>query len=156
MEVGGLLEDCLSAAREKPGSVEISDSVKLKYKCCRESLCEELASLLEEAEQMKWPFVPERWQYKQSISPTDKTNLNDLIGKNLQQLLDLLKSSIMAQEPQTSLAVMFLVDRFLYWIDESRRLLKITKLLNRWYPEQPIAPQLIIRVARVFLNSGIY
>ncbi|XP_007555909.1 alpha-protein kinase 1 isoform X1 [Poecilia formosa] len=154
MEVGGLLEDCLSAAREEPGSVEISDSVKLKYKCCRESLCEELASLLEEAEQMKWPFVPERWQYKQSISPTDKTNLNDLIGKNLQQLLDLLKSSIMAQEPQTSLAVMFLVDRFLYWIDESRRLLKITKLLNRWYPEQPIAPQLIIRVARVFLNSG--
>lgn len=55
--------------------------------CPVESLCEELASLLEEAEQMKWPFVPERWQYKQSISPTDKTNLSDLIGKNVQQLL---------------------------------------------------------------------
>ncbi|XP_027894830.1 alpha-protein kinase 1 isoform X2 [Xiphophorus couchianus] len=154
MEVGDLLEDCLSAAKEHPKSVEVSDSVKLKYKRCRESLCEELASLLEEAEQMKWPFVPERWQYKQSISPTDKTNLNDLIGKNVQQLLDLLKSSIMAQEPQTSLAVIFLVDRFLYWIDESTRLLKITKLLNRHYPEQPIAPQLIIRQARVYLNSG--
>ncbi|XP_032439931.1 alpha-protein kinase 1 isoform X1 [Xiphophorus hellerii] len=154
MEVGDLLEDCLSAAKEHPKSVEVSDSVKLKYKRCRESLCEELASLLEEAEQMKWPFVPERWQYKQSISPTDKTNLNDLIGKNVQQLLDLLKSSIMAQEPQTSLAVIFLVDRFLYWIDESTRLLKITKLLNQHYPEQPIAPQLIIRQARVYLNSG--
>uniref|UniRef100_A0A3B3V7U6 Alpha kinase 1 n=1 Tax=Poecilia latipinna TaxID=48699 RepID=A0A3B3V7U6_9TELE len=134
--------------------VFLLNMIKVQNKGSMKSLCEELASLLEEAEQMKWPFVPERWQYKQSISPTDKTNLNDLIGKNLQQLLDLLKSSIMAQEPQTSLAVMFLVDRFLYWIDESRRLLKITKLLNRWYPEQPIAPQLIIRVARVFLNSG--
>ncbi|XP_054914542.1 alpha-protein kinase 1 [Poeciliopsis prolifica] len=154
MEVGDLLEDCLSAAKQHKKRVQASDSVKLKYSRCRESLCEELASLLQEAEQMKWPFVPERWQYKQSISPTDKTNLNDIIGKNVQQLLDLLKSSIMAQEPQTSLAVIFLVDRFLYWADESTRLLKITKLLNRLYPDQPIAPQLIIRQARVFLNSG--
>ncbi|KAM4714307.1 alpha-protein kinase 1 isoform 1-T3 [Anableps anableps] len=154
MEVGELLEGCFRAAAEDPGSTEVSDSVKLKYKCCRESLCPELTSLLEEAEEMKWPFVPEKWQYKQSISPTDKTNLNDLISKNISQLLELLKTSIMAQEAQTSLAVIFLVDRFLYWIDESRRLLKITKLLNKHYPEQPIAPQLIIRQARVFLNLG--
>lgn len=36
---------------------------------------------------MKWPFVPEKWQYKQSISASDKTNLSDLISKHLPQLL---------------------------------------------------------------------
>lgn len=50
-------------------------------------LCPELAFLLEDAVKMKWPFVPEKWQYKQTVSPNDKTNLNDLIGKHLSQLL---------------------------------------------------------------------
>lgn len=36
---------------------------------------------------MKWPFVPEKWQYKQAMSPEDKTNLQDVIGAKLQQLL---------------------------------------------------------------------
>lgn len=36
---------------------------------------------------MKWPFVPEKWQYKQAVSPEDKTNLQDVIGARLQQLL---------------------------------------------------------------------
>lgn len=36
---------------------------------------------------MKWPFVPEKWQYKQSLSANDKTNLNDLIGKHISPLL---------------------------------------------------------------------
>lgn len=36
---------------------------------------------------MKWPFVPEKWQYKQAMSPEDKTNLQDMIGARLQQLL---------------------------------------------------------------------
>lgn len=36
---------------------------------------------------MKWPFVPEKWQYKQAMSPEDKTNLQDVIGAGLQQLL---------------------------------------------------------------------
>ncbi len=60
----------------------------------------------------------------------------------------------MAQEARSALAVVFLVDRFLYWTDESGRLLKITKLLHRRYPEAPVAPQLVIRQARVYLNSG--
>lgn len=50
-------------------------------------LCPELAFLLQDAVEMKWPFVPERWQYKQTVSPNDKTNLSDLIGKHLSQLL---------------------------------------------------------------------
>lgn len=52
-----------------------------------DSLCPELASLLQEAVEMKWPFVPEKWQYKQSVSANDKTNLNDLISKHLSPLL---------------------------------------------------------------------
>ncbi len=52
-----------------------------------DSLCAELASLLQEAMEMKWPFVPEKWQYKQSVSADDKTNLSDLISKHLSQLL---------------------------------------------------------------------
>lgn len=52
-----------------------------------DSLCAELASLLQEATEMKWPFMPEKWQYKQSVSADDKTNLSDLVSKHLSQLL---------------------------------------------------------------------
>lgn len=142
-------------------------------------LCPELAFLLQDAVKMKWPFVPEKWQYKQTVGPNDKTNLSDLIRRHLSQLLvmipgrvrtsnraqlpehatllhrqALLKASVAAQEAATALAVAFLVDRFLYWTDESRRLLKVAKLLHRRDPETPVAPQLIIRQARVYLNSG--
>nr|XP_046235886.1 alpha-protein kinase 1 isoform X2 [Scatophagus argus] len=103
---------------------------------------------------MKWPFVPEKWQYKQSVNDNDKTNLSDLICKDLSQLLAFLKAAIVAQEACSALAVIFLVDRFLYWKDESSRLLKITKLLHRRHPDSPVAPQLVIRQARVYLNSG--
>lgn len=65
-----------------------------------------------------------------------------------------LKASIVAQEASTALAVVFLVDRFLYWTDDSSRLLKITKLLHRRHRDAPVAPQLVIRQARVYLNSG--
>lgn len=50
-------------------------------------LCPELASLLQEAVEMKWPFAPEKWQYKQALSASDKTNLNDLIGEHISPLL---------------------------------------------------------------------
>lgn len=57
-------------------------------------LCPELAFLLQDAVKMKWPFVPEKWQYKQTVSPNDKTNLNDLIGKHLSQLLVIIADHI--------------------------------------------------------------
>lgn len=50
-------------------------------------LCPELASLLQEAVEMKWPFAPEKWQYKQALSASDKTNLNDLIAEHISPLL---------------------------------------------------------------------
>ncbi|XP_071781062.2 alpha-protein kinase 1 [Centroberyx gerrardi] len=152
-EVGVLLEDCLRAATAQQPT-QPGEAARLSYCRYRDSLCAELASLLQEAMEMKWPFVPEKWQYKQSVSAKDKTNLTDLISQHLPQLLALLKASIVAQEASWALAVVFLVDRFLYWTDESSRLLKITKLLHRRHPDTPVAPQLVIRQARVYLNSG--
>ncbi|KAK1889724.1 Alpha-protein kinase 1 [Dissostichus eleginoides] len=150
-EVGDLLEDCIRAARLSTHSTEAE---RLDFCLCRDSLCAELASLLQDSMEMKWPFVPEKWQYKQSVSADDKTNLSDLISTHLTQLLAVLKASIVAQEAGTALSVVFLVDRFLYWTDESSRLLKITKLLHKHHPDTPVAPQLVIRQARVYLNSG--
>lgn len=152
--MGALLEECLHAAKEAPQSTQHTEGERLNSCSCTDSLCAELASLLQEAMEMKWPFVPEKWQYKQSVSANDKTNLSDLISKHLPQLLAVLKVSIVAQEPKTALAVVFLVDRFLYWTDESSRLLRITKLLHRRHPDAPVAPQLVIRQARVYLNAG--
>lgn len=57
-------------------------------------LCPELAFLLQDAVKMQWPFVPEKWQYKQTVSPNDKTNLSDLIGKHLSQLLVIIAGHI--------------------------------------------------------------
>ncbi|XP_018529772.1 alpha-protein kinase 1 isoform X1 [Lates calcarifer] len=155
-EVGELLGECLKAAAAAAAqqSIQPTEADRQNYCSCRDSLCAELASLLQEAMEMKWPFVPEKWQYKLSVSANDKTNLSDLISKHLTQLLAVLKASILAQEACTALAVIFLVDRFLYWTDKSSQLLKITKLLHRCHPDTPVAPQLVIRQARVYLNSG--
>ncbi|XP_063165915.1 alpha-protein kinase 1 isoform X2 [Candoia aspera] len=51
-------------------------------------------------------------------------------------------------------AIMFLVDRFLYWVDGSSQLLQIVKRLHQLEPTVPIAPQLVIRQARISVNSG--
>jgi len=66
----------------------------------------------------------------------------------------LLKAAILWGEVGVALAVVFLVDRLLYWSDESHRLLSITKLLHRRQHGTPVAPQLVIRQARVYLNTG--
>lgn len=50
-------------------------------------LPDDLRTLLEEAKEMKWPFVPEKWQYKRDVGPEDKTNLQDVISARLPDLL---------------------------------------------------------------------
>lgn len=60
----------------------------------------------------------------------------------------------MAAEPAWAMSVIFLLDRFLYWIDGSHSLLETAKTLHMRYPETPVAPQIIIRQARVYLNTG--
>ncbi|NXW54031.1 ALPK1 kinase, partial [Eurystomus gularis] len=118
------------------------------------SLPEDLRTLLEEAKEMKWPFVPEKWQYKQELSPEDKTNLQDVIGARLPDLLVYLKASITVKDCVTATAIVFLIDRFLYWIDASSELLCIAKGLHRLQPSAPISPQVLIRQARLSVNTG--
>ncbi|NXX11944.1 ALPK1 kinase, partial [Podargus strigoides] len=118
------------------------------------SLPEDLRILLEEAKEMKWPFVPEKWQYKQDLGPEDKTNLQDMISTRLPDLLVYLKASVMVKDCVTAAAIVFLVDRFLYWIDASSKLLQIAKGLHRLQPTTPIGPQVLIRQARLSVNTG--
>ncbi|KFZ60956.1 Alpha-protein kinase 1, partial [Podiceps cristatus] len=117
-------------------------------------LPEDLRTLLEEAKEMKWPFVPEKWQYKQDVGPEDKTNLQDLISARLPDLLVYLKASIVVKDCVTAAAVVFLIDRFLYWIDASSKLLQIAKGLHKLQPRTPIGPQVVIRQARLSVNAG--
>ncbi|KGL95881.1 Alpha-protein kinase 1, partial [Charadrius vociferus] len=117
-------------------------------------LPEDLRTLLEEAKEMKWPFVPEKWQYKQDLGPEDKTNLQDMISVRLPDLLVYLKASIMVKDCVTAAAIVFLIDRFLYWIDASSKLLRIAKGLHRLQPTTPIGPQVLIRQARLSVNAG--
>ncbi|NXH69175.1 ALPK1 kinase, partial [Hydrobates tethys] len=117
-------------------------------------LPKDLRTLLEEAKEMKWPFVPEKWQYKQDLGPEDKTNLQDVIGARLPDLLVYLKASIMVKDCVTATAIVFLIDRFLYWIDASSKLLQIAKGLHRLQPTTPISPQVLIRQARLSVNTG--
>uniref|UniRef100_A0A667FH35 Alpha kinase 1 n=1 Tax=Lynx canadensis TaxID=61383 RepID=A0A667FH35_LYNCA len=118
------------------------------------SLPSELRTLIQEAKEMKWPFVPEKWQYKQAVSPEDKTNLQDVIGAGLQQLLASLKASILARDCATAAAIVFLSDRFLYGLDVSGKLLQVAKRLHKLQPGTPIAPQVVIRQARLSVNAG--
>ncbi|XP_054846226.1 alpha-protein kinase 1 isoform X2 [Eublepharis macularius] len=117
-------------------------------------LPDDLKTLIEEAKEMKWPFVPEKWQYKQAIDLEDKTNLKDVINPRLHELLVYLKSSITVRDYATAAAIVFLIDRFLYWVDGSSQLLQIAKRLHKLHPTTPIAPQLVIRQARVSVNAG--
>ncbi|NWQ72949.1 ALPK1 kinase, partial [Columbina picui] len=117
-------------------------------------LPEDLRTLLEEAKEMKWPFVPERWQYKQDVGPEDKTNLQDMISARLPDLLVYLKASIVVKDCVTAAAIVFLIDRFLYWIDASSKLLQIAKGLHKLQPTTPISPQVVIRQARLSANAG--
>ncbi|KAF5902225.1 alpha-protein kinase 1, partial [Clarias magur] len=149
LELAAQLEECLHLARR-----DITAADKEVFKNARGVLSAELNTLLQEAVDMKWPFVEEKWQYKRSVAVEDKVNTTELIGRHLPQLMHFLKVSIMAAEPAWAMSVIFLLDRFLYWMDGSHTLLKIAKALHMRYPDTQIAPQIIIRQARVYLNTG--
>jgi hypothetical protein len=51
-------------------------------------------------------------------------------------------------------AVLFLIDRYIYWQGGSQTLLDIVDSIMKEKPELPIAPQLVIRKARVLRTSG--
>ncbi|KAL4631099.1 alpha-protein kinase 1 [Arapaima gigas] len=147
-----MLEDCRLATLA--GSAQPTEKEKELFQRCQESLPAELNMLLQEAVSMKWPFVPEKWQYKQSVTSEDKTNLKDLISQHLPQLLAFLKACVLVGDSQGAVSVVFLVDRFLYWADASNQLLGIVKALHKHYPNTPIAPQVVLRQARLCVSSG--
>lgn len=154
-EVVAVLQECkrmldvLASEVSKPSEEEKND-----YQRCGASLPDDLKILIQEAKEMKWPFVPERWQYKQTVSPEDKTNLQDRINPRLHELLVYLKACIKVQDGGTAAAIVFLIDRFLYWTDASTRLLSVAKALHKLWPSTPIAPQVVIRQARISVNTG--
>ncbi|XP_041925579.1 alpha-protein kinase 1 [Alosa sapidissima] len=150
--VTDILEECHRCVEE--GAVEANVEALQDFTLCRETLSDELVILLQDAVNMKWPFVPEKWQYKHSLTSKDKVNLKDLISENLSQLLAYLKAAILAGQPLWAASAIFLVDRFLYWTDDSRQLLRITRKLHQRYPGTPIAPQVVIRQARVYFSTG--
>nr|XP_045000490.1 alpha-protein kinase 1 [Jaculus jaculus] len=133
---------------------DVTAEDKSEDKRCRASLPSELRTLIQEAKEMKWPFVPEKWQYKQALSTEDKINLQDVIGARLQQLLESLRASIGARDCEAAAALLFVMDRFLYGLDASQELLQVAKGLHKLQPATPIAPQVVIRQARVSVNSG--
>lgn len=65
-----------------------------------------------------------------------------------------LKASILAGDGDTAAAILFLSDRLLYGLDLSGQLLRVAKGLHRRWPATPMAPQMLIRQARVSVNSG--
>ncbi|XP_039396672.1 alpha-protein kinase 1 isoform X3 [Mauremys reevesii] len=153
--VATLLQECKQALDVlSPKMSDASEEDKREYQRCKASLPDDLRTLIEEAKEMKWPFVPEKWQYKQAIGPEDKTNLQDMISARLHELLVYLKASIMVKDCATAAAIVFLIDRFLYWVDASSKLLRIAKGLHKLQPATPIAPQVVIRLARISVNTG--
>ncbi|XP_039702846.1 alpha-protein kinase 1, partial [Pteropus medius] len=151
--VAELLQECQRALDQlslrAPGPEGRTDDAH-----CAALIPSELRTLVQEAKEMKWPFVPEKWQYKQDIGPEDKTNLQDVVGAQLQQLLVSLKASILAGDCATAAAIVFLSDRLLYGLDLSSQLLQVAKGLHRLWPDMPMAPQVVIRQARVAVNTG--
>ncbi|XP_036620452.1 alpha-protein kinase 1 [Trichosurus vulpecula] len=150
--VAGLLQECKEALDTLSWALGKED--KRHYEQCQASLPSELRTLIQEAKEMKWPFVPEKWQYKQAVGPEDKTNLQDAIGARLHELLAYLKASILVQDFTTATALVFLMDRFLYGLDASGKLLQVAKSLHKLHPTIPIAPQVVIRQARISVNTG--
>ncbi|XP_072719063.1 alpha-protein kinase 1 isoform X2 [Ciconia boyciana] len=155
--VAMLLQECKRALDTLlSAEADTGEEDEREYRRCQALLPEDLRTLLEEAKEMKWPFVPEKWQYKQDLGPEDKTNLQDMISVRLPDLLVYLKASIMVKDCVTATAIVFLIDRFLYWIDASSKLLQIAKGLHRLQPTTPIGPQVLIRQARLSVNTGTW
>lgn len=65
-----------------------------------------------------------------------------------------LRASILVRDCAAAAAIVFLMDRFLYGLDVSGKLLQVAKGLHKLQPATPIAPQVVIRQARVSVNSG--
>ncbi|KAJ6668824.1 hypothetical protein lerEdw1_012309 [Lerista edwardsae] len=86
--VTSLLRECKQALdRVSVAEEDLCTGDESQHEQPRGWLPPDLRTLIEEAKEMKWPFVPERWQYKQAVDLEDKTNLHDMINTRLHELL---------------------------------------------------------------------
>ncbi|XP_055972616.1 alpha-protein kinase 1 [Sorex fumeus] len=153
--VAAQLEECVQGLDQLwLETRDVSQEDQSKQQGWQALLPGELQSLVQEAKEMRWPFVPEKCQYKQAVDPEDKTNLQDVVRVGLPHLLAALKASIKAGDSVTAAAIVFLSDRFLYGLDLSAPLLRVARGLHRWRPATPIAPQVVIRQARLAAHAG--
>ncbi|MXQ81566.1 hypothetical protein E5288_WYG011880 [Bos mutus] len=84
----------------------------------------------------------------------DKANHDCKITRLAMALQASLKASILARDCATAAAIVFLSDRLLYGLDVSGQLLQVAKALHRLQPATPIAPQVVIRQARISMHAG--
>ncbi|XP_078731606.1 alpha-protein kinase 1 [Lampetra fluviatilis] len=119
-----------------------------------EPLSEELVALLQDARDMKWPFVPERWQYVNPARHEDTRDLKDILAGQLPQLLGALRRAVAEGDALGAACACLLLDRSAYWADASGPLLRVVRALHRRSPGTPLAPQIVIRQARVYVNDG--
>ena len=61
---------------------------------------------------------------------------------------------MLRKDHENMAAILFLIDRYIYWQGGSQTLLNIVDSIMKEKPELPIAPQLVIRKARVLQTSG--
>ena len=60
----------------------------------------------------------------------------------------------MEQNYKSASAVLFIIDRFIYWQGLSNTGIKVAEYIERKSPDTAIAPQIIIRKVRVMKNDG--
>ncbi|CAH1777725.1 unnamed protein product [Owenia fusiformis] len=124
-----------------------------------------LRKLLDVAKSMAWPFVPEEWQYidDENLTEEQTVNLKDLILsknairddlKECDVLMECVDSAIDSDDFPTAAAALFLIDRFMYWFGGSPTLLRLIATIEESSPDTPIAPQIMIRKARVKKDRG--
>lgn len=65
-----------------------------------------------------------------------------------------LNFALESEEYRMALSIAFVVDRFVYWRDGSSALLNIVDQIQKLAPSIPVAPQLVIRKARVMKDNG--
>uniref|UniRef100_UPI00358F3907 alpha-protein kinase 1-like n=1 Tax=Myxine glutinosa TaxID=7769 RepID=UPI00358F3907 len=88
-QIDGVLSQCHALLKNRVSDDPESASA---IPCLIEALPVLLRSLLEEAKDMVWAFVPEQWQYVHAESPEEKVDSMDIIRTHTRSLLGISKS----------------------------------------------------------------
>ncbi|XP_035671622.1 alpha-protein kinase 1-like isoform X2 [Branchiostoma floridae] len=123
----------------------------------------QLQALLRDAEDQKWAFIPETWQFEDRVGEQDIYNVKDLItapstqrpGKTEADILwECADLAVECKSYPRAVAILFLLDRYAFWQGTSPRLLKAIDDIRQNSPSTPVPPQIVIRKARVLTNAG--